>query len=106
MMTQEVWMKLRSFKPLVETGVPWDEIAREAGVDWRTAKEYLTAPAAPPRYGPGRRRPQMIDPFAGVIDAWIEAEPRIGPPPSTSGQPHRRTASPATTNARRLGNHN
>ena len=76
MMTQEVWMKLRFLKPLVDAGVPWAEIAREAGCDWRTARKYLTE-QEPPHYGPRKRLPRMIDPFANVIDAWITAEPRI-----------------------------
>lgn len=71
-------MKLRAFRPLVEAGWSWAEIAREAGCDWRTAKKYLSAsPGLPPRYGPRRQGSRMIDPFAGVIDAWIRVDPKI-----------------------------
>lgn len=78
MMHQEDWMKLRTFKPLADAGMPWAEIARAAGVDWRTAKRYLTAdPATPPRYGPRPPVPRLIDPFVHVIDAALRGEPRI-----------------------------
>lgn len=78
MMHQEEWMKLRAFKPLRDAGVSWVEIGQLAGCDWRTAKKYLQAEeATPPSYGPRRSPGRLIDPYVGVIDAWLRAEPRL-----------------------------
>ena len=73
MMPQEDWMNLQEFRPLADAGVPWTEIARLAGCDPRTAKKYLRERPRPPRYGPRRRAGKLIDPFTGVIDAWLRA---------------------------------
>lgn len=73
MMPQEDWMNLQEFRPLAEQGVAWTEIARLAGCDPRTAKKYLSGRPRPPRYGPRPPRPRLIDPFTGVIDAWLRA---------------------------------
>src|SRR5207247_6386350 len=78
-LSQEQWMNLRAFKALAEAGATWAEIARETGHDWRTVKRYLTAeaPAAPPApagRGPG---PRKIDPYVGLVDAWLRAQPRL-----------------------------
>jgi transposase len=73
MMPQEDWMNLQEFRPLADAGVAWTEIARLAGCDPRTAKKYLSERPRPPRYGPRRRTAKLIDPFAGVIDAWLRA---------------------------------
>jgi transposase len=78
-LSQEQWMELRAFKALAEAGATWAEIARETGHDWRTVKRYLTAeaptaPPAPVRRGPGSRK---IDPYAGLVDAWLRAQPRL-----------------------------
>ena len=78
-LSQEQWMELRAFKALAEAGATWAEIARETGHDWRTVKRYLsaeapTSPPAPARRGPG---PRKIDPYAGLVDAWLRAQPRL-----------------------------
>jgi transposase len=73
MMLQEDWMNLQEFRPLADAGVAWTEIARLAGCDPRTAKKYLSERPRPPRYGPRPPRPKLIDPFTGVIDAWLRA---------------------------------
>lgn len=73
MMPQEDWMNLQEFRPLADQGVAWTEIARLAGCDPRTAKKYLSERPRPPSYGPRPPRPKLIDPFTGVIDAWLRA---------------------------------
>ena len=47
---QEIWMDIRRFKALLESGTTYAEIDRECGVDYRTVKKYLAAdaPAVPP----------------------------------------------------------
>lgn len=66
---QEIWMDIRRFKALHESGTTYAEIARECGVDYRTVKKYLAAGATsvPPR-GTSRRGTQ-----ACVITADVEA---------------------------------
>ena len=76
----EAWMDIRRFAPLRAAGATWKEIAAEAGCDWRTARKYLSedAPVGPPR-APSRAgtQPRLVDPFVGVIDAWLSEEPRL-----------------------------
>jgi len=57
----------------------WAEVGREAGCDWRTAKEYLQeeAPTAPPRVDRHRSQTKLIDPFTGVVDEWLRRQPRL-----------------------------
>jgi transposase len=79
LLSEEEWMDLRAYKPLVAAGACWADIAREAGCDWRTAKKYLgdDAPASPPKVA-GRRRPKrLVDDWAETIDGWLEVEPRL-----------------------------
>ncbi len=69
----EPWMDLRRFRALHEAGVSIAEIARETEHDWKTVKKYLAdeaacVPAAPSRAG---TQPRVIDPFTGVVDAWL-----------------------------------
>ncbi len=47
---QEIWMYIRRFKALHQSGTTYAEIGRECGVDYRTVKKYLAAdaPAVPP----------------------------------------------------------
>jgi transposase len=78
-LSQERWMNLRAFKALADAGATWAEIARETGCDWRTVKRYLTAdapatPPAPAKRGPG---PRKIDPYAHLVDAWLQTQPRL-----------------------------
>lgn len=76
----EAWMDIRRFAPLRAAGATRTEIAAEAGCDWRTARKYLSedAPSGPPR-APSRAgtQPRAVDPFAGVIDAWLGEEPAL-----------------------------
>jgi transposase len=73
----ESWMNIRRFRALHEAGASYAEIARECGVDWRTARKYLAEdgialpPAAPSRAG---TQPRKIDALAGVVDAWLRAD--------------------------------
>ena len=71
----ESWMNIRRFRALRAAGASYAEIARESGRDWRTVRKYLAAGrrrrcrrAAPPRAG---TQPRKIDPFVGVVDAWL-----------------------------------
>lgn len=63
-----------------DAGVTWREIADEVGLDWRTVKRYLSSdapggpPVAPSRKGTVARK---VDAVAGVIDAWVAADPRL-----------------------------
>jgi len=70
-------MNIRRFRVLHETGSTYAEIARECGVDPRTVKKYLDAEAdvAPPR-APSRAgsQPQLITPFAPLIQAWLRGD--------------------------------
>jgi transposase len=73
-------MDIRRFAPLRAAGATWSEIAAEAGCDWRTAKKYLSedAPVGPPTGSPrAGTQPRLVDPFVGVIDAWLDEEPRL-----------------------------
>jgi transposase len=73
----ERWLELRRFGVLRQAGASISEIARETGLNWRTAKKYLEAggPAVPPapsaRAGHGK---PVIAAYAPVIDAWLRAE--------------------------------
>ena len=72
-------MNLRAFAPLRTAGASWSEIAAEAGVDWRTAKKYLSMGAvpAPPKVLGRARPPRVVEPWAPIIDAMLGKEPRI-----------------------------
>ena len=76
-LSPEDWMNIRRFRVLHETGSSYAEIARECGVDPRTVKKYLQAGAdvAPPR-APSRAgcQPQLITPFAPLIDSWLRGD--------------------------------
>jgi transposase len=73
----ESWMNIRRFRVLREAGATYAEIAAECGFDWRTVKKHLSeeAPSSPP-VAPSRRgsQPRLIDPFVGVVDAWLRAD--------------------------------
>jgi len=73
----EDWMNIRRFRVLHETGSSYAEIARECRVDPRTVKKYLEVEAdvAPPR-APSRAgtQPQVITPFAPLIEAWLRGD--------------------------------
>ena len=70
-------MNIRRFRVLHQTGSSYAEIGRECGVDPRTVKKYLQADAdvAPPR-APSRAgcQPQLITPFAPLIEAWLRGD--------------------------------
>ena len=78
-LSQEAWMELRAFRALAEAGATWAEIARETGYDWRTVKRYLSAdaPAGPPAPAKRRPGPRKTDPYAHLIDAWLQAQPKL-----------------------------
>lgn len=78
----EHWMDIRKYRGLLEAGsVTYADIAAETGLDWRTVKKYLAeeAPVSPPGAGTPRAgtQPRLIDPFTGVIDAWLRTDIRL-----------------------------
>jgi transposase len=76
---QETWMNIRAFKKLRQGGSSFADIAREIGCDWRTVKKYLAedAPTTPPALSRRTHPPQVIEPYAALIDAWLEKEPAL-----------------------------
>src|SRR5438552_14670721 len=74
---QETWMNVRRFRPLHEAGASYAQIAAECGCEWRTVKKYLEMEgvALPPRaQSRAGSLPQLITPFAPVIDAWLRQD--------------------------------
>ena len=72
MYTGESWMNIRALR---NQGLSYREIGRRLGVDRRTAKK-LSEIDEPPTPKP-RQRSSLVDPFAHVIEAWIEKSPKM-----------------------------
>ncbi|MEV6986509.1 hypothetical protein AB0M95_35345 [Sphaerisporangium sp. NPDC051017] len=73
-------MNLRRFRALHEAGATYKEIAEACGLDWRTVKKYLSQPGpviAPRASSRKGTQPQVITPYAGVIDAMLRADVTI-----------------------------
>ncbi|MEW2043568.1 IS21 family transposase [Streptomyces sp. NPDC005529] len=72
------WLELRRFRGLYESGaMSLSEIAKETGLNRRTARKYLSgqAPVAPPlRTSNGQPRSRVVDEVAPLIDAMLQAE--------------------------------
>jgi transposase len=72
---EELWMNIRRYRSLHESGATYVEIARECGVDWRTVKKYLApdAPVAPPPAPPrAGTQPRAITPeLELLIRSWL-----------------------------------
>ncbi|MFD4578200.1 IS21 family transposase, partial [Streptomyces sp. NPDC058417] len=72
------WLELRRFRGLYEAGaMSLSEIAKETGLNRRTARKYLSsqAPVAPPRRAAsGRPRKRVVDEVAPLIDAMLRSE--------------------------------
>lgn len=62
-------------RALHRQGYTYAEIGRMIGRDWRTVKRYLTVGAQPVYRR--KRTPSKLDPFKGLIDTWLEKEPRL-----------------------------
>jgi transposase len=71
---QEIWMDIRRFKALHESGTTYAEIGREFGVNYRTVKKYLAAdaPAGSSRSGTQPRAVTAV--FEGVIRGMLKAD--------------------------------
>lgn len=69
-------MDLRRYRALHEAGMSISAIARETGLNWRTAKKYLSqpVPVAPPKKKASTARKQIVLEYAPIIDAWLRAE--------------------------------
>ena len=72
-------MNIRAMRSLKMAGASWADIARETGCDYRTVKKYLAAgtPASPPAVRRSQHPPKVIEPYAAMIDGWLEREPRL-----------------------------
>lgn len=62
-------------RALRRQGYTYTEIGRMVGRDWRTVKRYITEGAQPVYRR--QRTPSKLDPFKGVIESWLEREPRL-----------------------------
>jgi transposase len=67
--------ELMDIRALRKQGHTYAEIGRMIGRDWRTVKRYLTEGAQPVYRR--KKPPSKLDPFKGVIDRWLEKEPRL-----------------------------
>jgi transposase len=67
--------ELMDIKALHKQGHTYAEIGRLVGRDWRTVKRYLTEGAQPVYRR--EKRPSKLDPLKGVIESWLEREPRL-----------------------------
>jgi transposase len=72
-------MNIRAMRSLRTAGASWAGIARETGCDYRTVKKYLAdgAPSSPPKVTRSQHPPKVIEPYAAIIDGWLEREPRL-----------------------------
>jgi transposase len=67
--------ELMDIRALYRQGYTYAEIGRMVGRDWRTVKRYLTEGAQPVYRR--KRVPSKLDPFKGVVESWLEREPRL-----------------------------
>jgi transposase len=67
--------ELMDIKALHRQGYTYAEIGRMIGRDWRTVKRYLTEGAQPVYRR--KKPPSKLDAFKGVIESWLEKEPRL-----------------------------
>lgn len=72
-------MNIRRYRALHEAGASYAEIAAQCGVDWRTVKKYIEAPAGTPPRASSRQgtQPRVVDPFVEVIDAMLRRNIKI-----------------------------
>jgi transposase len=61
---------------LSRQGFTCAEIARTVGRDWRAIKRCLTE-GAQPVYRRRKEAPSKLDPFKGIVEAWLEKEPAL-----------------------------
>lgn len=72
MINEEELMDIRALR---RQGHTYAEIGRMIGRDWRTVKRYLAEGAQPVYHR--KRKPSKLDPFKGVIEGWLDREPRL-----------------------------
>jgi transposase len=73
MQSEDTWMELHV---LHRHGWSIAALAREFGLDWRTAKRYATAPVAP-RYGPRRKPAELTAAQLAHVERRLQACPDL-----------------------------
>src|SRR3546814_13645301 len=59
-------------------GLSVSAIARESGFDRKTVRRYIERGLEPPRYGPRKPRPRLLDPYTAYLRDRSSAERRVG----------------------------
>ena len=71
MQTEEEWSVMREKE---RTGVSISKVAKDRGINWRTAKRYMLSPS-PPRYKDRQPQSGKLDPFKDYIKGRLEHFP-------------------------------
>lgn len=79
--------KQQDIRRLDRQGVSRSEIARRLNVDRATVAKYADMDDMTPKPPADRRRGSKIDPYAALVDGWLEARPHAAP----QAAPHRQT---------------
>ena len=71
MLSDEEWFYMRQKD---RHGISISQVARENGINWRTAKKYMQSPS-PPKYRSKKRTDGKLDPFKDHIKGMLEDYP-------------------------------
>ncbi|MBD3407512.1 MAG: IS21 family transposase [Candidatus Lokiarchaeota archaeon] len=71
MLSDEEWFIMRDKD---RHGISISQVARENGINWRTAKKYMQSPS-PPKYRSKKRTDGKLDPFKDHIKGMLEDYP-------------------------------
>src|SRR3546814_10661057 len=58
-------------------GLSVSAIARESGFDRKTVRRYIERGLEPPRYGPRKPRPRLLDPYKAYLRERVMAWPGL-----------------------------
>src|SRR3546814_5730359 len=58
-------------------GLSVSAIARESGFDRKTVRRYIERGLEPPRYGPHKPRPRLLDPYTAYLRERVMAWPGL-----------------------------